>query len=42
MRMITGDSLQNMYVMSKGKLNNEQLGQVKDWLVKAMQYRGRG
>ena len=35
-----GEIAQNMYVMSKGKLNNEQLGQVKDWLVKAMQYEG--
>ena len=37
-----GEIAQNMYVMSKGKLNNEQLGQVKDWLVKAMQYEGTG
>lgn len=35
-----GEIAQNMYVMSKGKLNNEQLGQVKEWLVKAMQYEG--
>lgn len=35
-----GEIAQNMYVMSKGKLNNEQLGQVKGWLVKAMQYEG--
>ena len=35
-----GEIAQNMYVMSKGKLNNEQLGQVKDWLVKAMQFEG--
>ncbi|BDF56650.1 thioredoxin family protein [Butyricimonas sp. RTP31003st1_G1_RTP31003_210430] len=37
-----GEIAQNMYVMSKGKLNNEQLGQVKEWLVKAMQYEGTG
>lgn len=37
-----GEIAQNMYVMSKGKLNDEQLGQVKDWLVKAMQYEGTG
>ena len=37
-----GEIAQNMYVMSKGKLNNEQLGQVRDWLVKAMQYEGTG
>ena len=37
-----GEIAQNMYVMSKGKLNNEQLGQVKEWLVKAMQYEGPG
>ena len=37
-----GEIAQNMYVMSKGKLNNEQLGQEKDWLVKAMQYEGTG
>ncbi len=37
-----GEIAQNMYVMSKGKLNNEQLEQVKDWLVKAMQYEGTG
>jgi len=37
-----GEIAQNMYVMTKGKLNNEQLGQVRDWLVKAMQYEGTG
>lgn len=37
-----GEIAQNMYVMSKGKLNSEQLGQVKDWLVQAMQYEGTG
>ena len=37
-----GEIAQNMYVMSKGKLNNEQLGQIKEWLVKAMQYEGTG
>ena len=37
-----GEIAQNMYVMSKGKLNGEQLEQVKDWLVKAMQYEGTG
>ena len=29
---------QNMYQMTKGKLTNDQLGQLKDWLVKALQY----
>lgn len=35
-----GEIAQNMYVMTKGKLNDEQLGQAKDWLVKAMQFEG--
>ena len=26
----------------QGEVDNEQLGQVKDWLVKAMQYEGTG
>lgn len=37
-----GEIAQNMYVMTKGKLNDKQLGQVKDWLVTAMQYEGTG
>lgn len=37
-----GEIAQNMYVMSKGKLNNEQLEQAKDWLVTALQYEGTG
>ncbi len=37
-----GEIAQNMFVMSKGKLNDAQLGQVRDWLVKAMQYEGTG
>lgn len=35
-----GEIAQNMYVMTKGKLNKEQLGQSKEWLVKAMQFEG--
>ena len=37
-----GEIAQNMYVMSKGKLNKEQFEQVKNWLVKAMQFEGTG
>ena len=33
-----GEIAQNMYQMTKGKLTNDQLGQLKDWLVKALQY----
>lgn len=35
-----GEIAQNMYVMTRGKLNDEQLEQVKEWLVKAMQFDG--
>lgn len=28
-----GEIAQNMYQMTKGKLTNDQLGQLKDWLV---------
>ena len=33
-----GEIAQNMYQMTKGKLTNDQLGQLKNWLVKALQY----
>ena len=33
-----GEMAQNMYQMTKGRLNDEQLMQAKEWLVKAMQY----
>ena len=33
-----GEMAQNMFQLTKGKLTKEQLGQLKDWLVKAMQY----
>ena len=33
-----GEMAQNMYQMTKGELNNEQLMQAKEWLVKAVQY----
>ena len=33
-----GEIAQNMYQMTKGKLTNDQLGQMKNWLVKALQY----
>lgn len=33
-----GEIAQNMYQMTKGKLTSDQLGQLKDWLVKALQY----
>lgn len=33
-----GEIAQNMYQMTKGKLTNDQLGQLKDWLIKALHY----